>query len=134
MHNERILDHFRKPRNAGELLPPAVTIKATNRVCGDILQLSAAVSDGVVREARFKARGCVASIACGSALTEWLPGKSMQDLEAFTPQQAEELVGGLPNESKHAGVLCVDAVKTLSKSISGEGASSSPAAARTSQT
>ena len=113
MYSERLIDHFQNPRNVGELGPPAVTIEVTNPICGDILRLSARMEDGVVREVRYKVRGCTASIAAGSALTEWMLGKSAAELKALRPGVIEEAVGGLSNESKHAAVLCVDAVKSL---------------------
>ena len=116
MYSERLLDHFRNPRNVGELPPPAITIEASNPVCGDIQRISARFDAGVVAEARYKTRGCTASIAAGSALTEWLVGKSKQELGGFKPAMVEELVGGLSPESKHAAALCADAVKLLLKS------------------
>ena len=92
---------------------PAVTIEVSNPVCGDILRISVLVDGLVVTEARYKTRGCTASIAAGSALTEWITGKSKQDLIRFRPDDVEEIVGGLSPESKHAAVLCADAVKKL---------------------
>ena len=113
MYSERLIDHFRNPRNVGELPPPAVTVEASNPVCGDILRLSVRFEGAVVAEARYKTRGCTASIAAGSALTEWLAGKSRQDLRGFAPSAVEDLVGGLSAESKHAAALCASAVKLL---------------------
>jgi nitrogen fixation NifU-like protein len=113
MHSERLLDHFRNPRNAGELLPPAVRVDVTNPACGDILRLSVRFEGGHVAEARFQTRGCTASIAAASALTEWMAGKSPTELKTLTPTAIEEAVGGLEPASKHAAVLCVDAVKML---------------------
>lgn len=113
MHSERLLDHFQNPRNAGELLPPAVVVNVTNPACGDMLRLSARFTDGRVAQARFLTRGCTAAIAAGSALTEWMIGKSPAELAALTPAEIEAGVGGLEPASKHAAVLCVDAVRQL---------------------
>jgi nitrogen fixation protein NifU and related proteins len=115
MHSERLLDHFQNPRNLGELPAPAVTVQAGNPVCGDILRISVRFDNGVVAEARYKTRGCAASIAAGSALTEWLAGRSKQELGSFLPAVVEDLVGGLQPESKHAAVLCADAIKLILK-------------------
>jgi nitrogen fixation NifU-like protein len=115
MYSERLIDHFRNPRNVGQLPPPAVTVEASNPVCGDILQISVRFEGAVVAEARYKTRGCTASIAAGSALTEWLAGKSKADLSGFASSTVEELVGGLSPESKHAAALCADAIKLLLK-------------------
>jgi nitrogen fixation NifU-like protein len=113
VYSETFLDHFANPRNAGELPPPAVTVQVENPVCGDILRLSVLWDEGVVREVRYKVRGCTASIAAGSALTELLYGKSRADLAQLKAAEIEEAAGGLIPESKHAAVLCVDAVKRL---------------------
>jgi len=113
MYPERLLDHFQNPRNVGELAPPAVTVEVSNPACGDILRLSVLWVEGRVAEARYKVRGCTASIAAGSALTEWLVGKSGEELAAFQPAIVDEAVGGLRAESKHAAALCADGVKKL---------------------
>ncbi len=113
MYGERLLDHFRNPRNAGELPPPARTVEATNPACGDILRLSVRFERERVAEARFKASGCTASIAAGSALTEWLAGRTSAELAALEPRDIEAELGGLSLESKHAARLCVDAVRAL---------------------
>jgi nitrogen fixation NifU-like protein len=115
MYNERLLDHFQNPRNVGELPPPAVTVEISNPACGDILRLSARFEGDSVAEVRYKTRGCTASIAAGSALTEWMAGKSKSDLNGFEGAVIEGLVGGLEPESRHAAVLCVDAVRLLLK-------------------
>ena len=113
MYPERLLDHFQNPRNVGELPPPAVTVEVSNPACGDILRLSARFEGGRVSEARYKVRGCTASIAAGSALTEWLAGKTGAEIAALRPDAIEDAVGGLRAESKHAAVLCVDAARAL---------------------
>lgn len=113
MYSQRLLDHFQNPRHAGELSAPAVTVEVSNPACGDILRLSARFEGQTVREARFLTRGCTASIAAGSALAEWMTGKTCAELALLTAEAIDELVGGLNPESKHAAVLCVDAVKAL---------------------
>ncbi|HUO32483.1 MAG TPA: iron-sulfur cluster assembly scaffold protein [Bryobacteraceae bacterium] len=117
MYSERLLDHFQNPRNVGELAPPAVTVEVANPVCGDILRLSAEVREGRVARAAYKTRGCTASIAAGSALTEWLIGKSAAEIALLRTADIEEAVGGLANESKHAAALCVDAARALLKHL-----------------
>ncbi len=109
----RLLEHFRNPRNVGELAPPAITVEVSNPVCGDILRLSALVEDGRVARTGFKVRGCTASIAAGSALTELVAGLDREGLGKLTAADVDGAVGGLSNESKHAAVLCVDAVRAL---------------------
>jgi len=113
MYSEQLIEHFRNPRNVGELAPPAITVEVSNPACGDILRLSARFEGGVAKEVRYKVRGCTASIAAGSALTEWMSGKTRAEIAAYQPAVIEEAVGGLAVESKHAAVLCGDGVKML---------------------
>jgi len=108
-----LIDHFRNPRNVGELPAPAITVEVSNPVCGDILRLSALVEDGHISQARFKVRGCTASIAAGSALTELIGGRDRAGLRTLTAADVDRAVGGLANESKHAAALCADAVRAL---------------------
>jgi len=124
MHSERLLDHFQNPRNAGELGPPAIVVDVTNPACGDMLRLSARFANERVVEARFLTRGCTAAIAAGSALTEWMAGKSCGELATLAAADIEMAVGGLDPASKHAAVLCVDAVRQLlaSAALPGRGA------------
>jgi nitrogen fixation protein NifU and related proteins len=113
MHSQRLLGYFQDPQHAGELPPPAVRVDVTNPACGDMMRLSARFENGSVTEARFLTRGCTAAIAAGEALTQWMTGKSRPEIEALTPETIEEAVGGLEPASKHAAVLCVDAVRSL---------------------
>lgn len=116
MYSERLLDHFQRPRHVGELEPPAVTVEVMNPACGDIMRLSARWEEGRVAEVRYRTRGCTAAIAAGSALTEWMLGKSPVELASLAPAAIEEALGGLPPASRHAATLCVDCVKALLRS------------------
>lgn len=82
-------------------------------MCGDQLRVTVICSDERIAEVRFLARGCTASIACSSALTELLSGKRLSELSGIRAAQVEAAVGGLIPESKHAAVLCADLVKKL---------------------
>ncbi len=113
MYSDLLLDHFRHPRHAGELDPPAVRVEVANPACGDVLRLSARIEDGRIIQARFKARGCTASIAAGSALAERIAGRSVDELARLTPLDIEQALDGLPETSKHAAALAVDAARAL---------------------
>jgi nitrogen fixation NifU-like protein len=113
MYSEQLLDHFQNPRNIGELAPPAITVEVSNPACGDILRLSVRFEGETAVEARYKVRGCTASIAAGSATTELIIGKTRAQIAALAARAIEEAVGGLAPESKHAAVLCIDGVKSL---------------------
>ncbi|HVY92471.1 MAG TPA: iron-sulfur cluster assembly scaffold protein [Bryobacteraceae bacterium] len=110
-----LIEHFRNPRNVGELPAPAVTVEVSNPVCGDILRLSLRMEAGRVAEAAYKVRGCAASIGAGSALTELCAGRDAAGLAEISRDSVEAAVGGLTNESKHAAALCVDAVRAILK-------------------
>ncbi|HYP07184.1 MAG TPA: iron-sulfur cluster assembly scaffold protein [Bryobacteraceae bacterium] len=113
MPSERLIEHFRNPRNVGELPPPALQVDVVNPACGDMLRLCARIDAGRVAEVTFKARGCVASIAASSALTELIAGKTRDQLLAISATDIEAAVDGLEYESKHAAQLCLDAVRVL---------------------
>ncbi len=83
-----------------------------------MLRLTARFENDRVAEAKFQVRGCTASIATASALTEWMIGKSRTELEAMTAAAVEELVGGLEPASKHAAALCIDGVRQLLRTVS----------------
>ena len=95
------------------LAPPAIVVDVTNPAYGDMLRLSVRFEDDRVAEARFQTRGCTASIAASSALTEWMTGKSRAELRLLTAAMIEDTVGGLEPASKHAAVLCLDAVRRV---------------------
>jgi nitrogen fixation protein NifU and related proteins len=113
VYSPRLLDHFQNPRHVGHLPPPALTVDVTNPACGDMLRLSASFDGDRIAEVRYQTRGCTASIAAGSALVEWMVGKSRAELAALTPALLESLLDGLEPASKHAAVLCVDGIKKL---------------------
>lgn len=119
MYDPKLLDHFRNPRNAGELQTADAVVEVSNAVCGDILQLSLKLEAGRVAAVRFKCRGCVASMACGSAVTELLPGLDAAGMKRLSTEAVEEEVGELPAASKHAAVLAIDACRAAAAQLHG---------------
>ena len=113
LYPERLLDHFNKPRHAGVLTPPAIVAQVENPACGDILKLSVRIESGRVVAAAFQVRGCTASIAAGSALAEWLHGRSLDELRGFEESVIDEALGGLPAASRHAAALCASGVSAI---------------------
>lgn len=113
MYSAAVLDHFKNPRNAGELPDATATVEVTNPVCGDILKLSIRVADGRIAEARFLCRGCVTAIACSSLLTESLRGRTPGEARSTTPEQISQSLGGLPPATFHGAQLACDAVTSL---------------------
>ena len=119
MYSERLLDHFQNPRHVGELAPPAVVVEVMNPACGDIMRLSVRFEGDRVAEVAYKTRGCTASIATGSATVEWMMGRTRAELAAVKAVDLEAAVGGLIPESKHAAVLCADAIRASLRSEAG---------------
>ena len=117
MFSEAVLDHFRNPRNVGELPGATATIEVNNPVCGDILKLSARVVDGRIAEARFLCRGCTTSIACASVLTERLSGGTLAEARSIMAETLSEALGGLPPATFHGAQLAVDAVYALLQNL-----------------
>jgi len=117
MHSPRLLDHFQNPRNFGTLPAPAKSVDVSNPACGDRLVLSATLEAGRIAQVRYQTRGCTASIAAGSALTEWMHGRTTKELAELTPDTVTELLDGLQPASQHAAVLCVDAVRMLLRQL-----------------
>lgn len=110
MYSQQLLDHFQNPRNAGEIRDADAIAEIENPACGDVLLLTLKISAGRISQAQFKAKGCVASIACGSALTELVTGKSMGEARKLRGEDVIALVGGLPQGSTHAAQLAIDAL------------------------
>ena len=113
MFSEAVLDHFRNPRNAGELPDADATVEVSNPVCGDVLRLSARVREGRLIEARFLCRGCTTAIACASLLTEELRGRTPAEARGITAEALSSALGGLPAATFHGAQLAAEAVAAL---------------------
>ena len=113
MFSELVLEHFQRPRNAGELAGATATVEVSNPVCGDVLRLAVIVESGVIREAKFLCRGCTASIASGSVLTEKMIGRTASALRGIHAAEIAGVLGGLPPASFHAAQLAEDGVKAI---------------------
>ena len=113
MFSEMVLEHFQRPRNAGELAGATAVVEVSNPVCGDVLRLAVIVEAGVVREARFLCRGCTASIASASMLTEKMKGRTTQELKDMHAAEIAAELGGLPPASFHAAQLAEDGLRAI---------------------
>jgi len=110
MYSPQIIEHFEHPRNVGELKPADADVTVENPACGDVMRLMLKTSQGRITAAHFQTRGCVASIACGSWLTETLRGKSLAEAARLERQEVVAALGGLSNETMHASHLVIDAL------------------------
>jgi nitrogen fixation NifU-like protein len=117
MYSPQVLDHFEHPRNAGAIAGADASARIENPACGDILELTMRVEEGRIAEIRFRAKGCVAAMACGSALTELVRGKSVDAAHKLTREELLQAVGGLPQASSHASHLAMDALEAALQQI-----------------
>lgn len=118
-YSEKVLDHFKNPRNVGVLNKEAKNV-GTGLVgapeCGDVMRLQIEVDEesGVIRDAKFKTFGCGSAIASSSLATEWLKGKSLDEAMTIDNMDiVEELA--LPPVKIHCSVLAEDAIKAAIK-------------------
>jgi nitrogen fixation NifU-like protein len=117
MYSARLLDHFQNPRNVGELPDADAVAEIQNPACGDVIRLTLKMRADRIEEIRFKAKGCVPAIACGSALTELARGKPAPEVQRLKRDDLIAAVGGLPPASTHAAQLALDALSTALSQI-----------------
>jgi nitrogen fixation protein NifU and related proteins len=126
VYSAELLDHFQNPRNAGEIEDPDATARLENPVCGDILELSLRLEKRSektelerrrIADIRFRAKGCVPTMACGSAITELAKGKSIEQARQVSREELVRKVGGLPQASAHASHLAMDTLAALLRNL-----------------
>ena len=109
-------DHLTNPRNVGELPEANAEAEETNPVCGDRLRLSLGIRDGLIESTRFLASGCPPTIACGSALTQLIQGKTVTEAQELTRADILNSLGGLPSRKQHAAALAIETLRTAIES------------------
>ena len=113
MYSPAVQDHYKHPRNQGELPEATARVEVTNPVCGDTLELAVRLENGRITTARFRTRGCPPAIACSSLLTELLLGKTLPEIREITAEQISQALGGLPPATRHASQLAEDSLDAL---------------------
>ena len=113
-YSQRIMELFRNPKNVGEMENPTVTAIEGDPTCGDMMQMSLKIEGDRIVDAKFLSFGCAANIATGSAVTEMVKGKTLDEAEKLSIKEISESLGGLPMLKMHCAVL---AYKTLKKAI-----------------
>jgi nitrogen fixation protein NifU and related proteins len=117
MYSARLLDHFQNPRHAGDVAGAHATAEIENPACGDVLRLTLKIESGRIAAIGFKAKGCVPSMACASALTEIVAGKTVDEARAVRREDVIAAVGGVPEASTHAAQLALDTLFAALKQI-----------------
>ncbi|MEK6689853.1 MAG: Fe-S cluster assembly scaffold protein NifU [Nitrospirota bacterium] len=112
MYSEKVMEHFRNPRNMGEMENPDGIGKVGNPVCGDVMELYIKVKNNIIIDARFQTFGCGAAIATSSMVTELVKGKSIDEALEISNKAVADALGGLPPVKIHCSVLAEEALKS----------------------
>ncbi|MBI2106273.1 SUF system NifU family Fe-S cluster assembly protein [Candidatus Woesearchaeota archaeon] len=109
IYRENIIDHFKNPRNYGEIVEAEIKHSELNSICGDIIRLFVKLERGKVIDAKFKGNGCAISMAATSMLTEKLKGKTLEDIKKLTKEDVFEMLGiKLGIVRMKCGLLCLN--------------------------
>ena len=111
MYNETVLQHFRNPRNVGEIEDADGIGIYMSDFCGDITKFWIRVSEGKITDATYKTQGCAAAIACGSVLTDLVKSKTIEKALQITKDDIISALNGLPEQKIHCSVLADDSLK-----------------------
>ena len=112
LYSEKVMEHFRNPRNVGEIENPDGIGHVGNPVCGDIMELYIKVNGGIIVDAKFKTFGCGAAIATSSMVTEMVKGKRIEEALKISNKAVAEALDGLPPVKMHCSVLAEEALKS----------------------
>ncbi|MEJ2252357.1 MAG: iron-sulfur cluster assembly scaffold protein, partial [Candidatus Lokiarchaeota archaeon] len=101
MYSDKVLDHFRHPRNLGEMKDADAIGEFGNPVCGDLMYIYIKVDNNRIKDISFQTFGCGAAIATSSKITELAKGKTLEEAEEITRDQVAKELGGLPPQKMH---------------------------------
>ncbi|MDD5450139.1 MAG: Fe-S cluster assembly scaffold protein NifU [Candidatus Omnitrophica bacterium] len=111
-YSEKVMDHFKNPRNVGDMPDADGVGHVGNPTCGDIMELYLKVRDGIIVDAKFKTFGCGAAIATSSMVTELVKGKTVHEALKISNRAVAEALGGLPPIKMHCSLLAEQALKS----------------------
>lgn len=109
-YSEKVMDHFSKPRNVGEISEPSGVGEVGNPVCGDMMKFTIQVKDNRIEDVKYLTFGCGAAIAVSSMVSEMVKGKTLEEALEITNKQVAEELGGLPGNKMHCSNLGADAL------------------------
>jgi nitrogen fixation protein NifU and related proteins len=110
MYSEVVMDHFKNPRNVGEIANADGVGEVGNPACGDIMAFYIKVKDNVLEDVKFKTFGCGAAIAVSSMVSEMAKGKTLEDALKITNKSVIDALDGLPKKKHHCSNLGADAL------------------------
>jgi len=115
MYSEKVMDHFRNPRNMGEIPEADGVGSVGNPTCGDLMNIYIKVKDNILTDVKFKTFGCGAAIATSSMITELAKGKSLDEAMKITRKDVAESLNGLPKIKMHCSNLAADGLNAAIK-------------------
>ena len=115
LYSEKVMDHFRNPRNVGEIEDADAIGEVGNAKCGDIMRMYLKIDNDIITDVKFKTFGCGSAIATSSMATELIKGKPLKDALNLSNQAVVEALDGLPTHKIHCSVLAEEAVKAALK-------------------
>lgn len=111
LYSEKVMDHFRNPRNTGVIENADGVGEVGNAKCGDIMKIYLKIEDDIIQDAKFETFGCGSAIASSSMATELIKGKPVSEALALTNQAVVEALDGLPPHKVHCSVLAEEAIR-----------------------
>ena len=115
LYSEKVMDHFRNPRNVGMIEDADGVGEAGNAVCGGIMKIYLKIEDGIVSDVKFETFGCGSAIASSSMATELIKGKPLPEVLKLTNKAVTEALDGLPAHKLHCSVLAEEAIRAAVK-------------------
>ena len=115
LYSDKVMDHFRNPRNVGQIDDADGIGEVGNAKCGDIMRMYIKVDDGVITDVKFNTFGCGSAIATSSMATELIKGKRVEDALELSNKAVVEALDGLPAHKIHCSVLAEEAVRAAVK-------------------
>jgi len=112
LYSKKVMEHFKNPRNVGEMENPDGIGHVGNPICGDIMELYIKVKNEIIVDAKFKTYGCGAAIATSSVVTELVKGKTVDEALKISNRAVAEALGGLPPVKLHCSLLAEEALKS----------------------
>ncbi len=115
LYSDKVMDHFRNPRNVGSIDNADGIGEVGNAKCGDIMKIYLKIDDEIITDVKFETFGCGSAIAASSMATELIKGKPLEDALSLTNKAVVEALDGLPTHKIHCSVLAEEAIKEAIK-------------------
>ncbi len=112
LYSEKVMDHFRNPRNVGVIEDANGIGEVGNAKCGDIMKMYLKVEDDIIKDVKFETFGCGSAIASSSMATELIKGQPLSEAMKLTNKAVAEALDGLPDYKMHCSVLAEEAIKS----------------------